>query len=125
MPSSWIFFLYSLPLCILHVLREERGGRWEGGSKGSSLRVCRLASFMSCDHGCPSLHCICVQIRGEESQDVSVLAIMCIKVCEYTNADTSNAKLTATHTHTYTHFHEPENGNMVCVCSTQAGVNSI
>lgn len=70
------FFILSLSVHFTHFK-----GRKEEGKKSSSLRVCGLASFMSCDHGCPSLHWVCVQIGGEESQNERVLVIMCMRVC--------------------------------------------
>ena len=73
------FFILSLSLSA-HFTRFK-GRKEEEGKKSSSLRVCGLASFMSCDHGCPSLHWVCVQIGGEESQNERVLAIMCMREC--------------------------------------------
>lgn len=99
------FFIRALSLHFTHFKRRK-----EEGEKGSSLRVCGFASFMSCDHGCPSLHCICVQIGGEESQNERALAIMCVRVCvplcEYTNMNTKNTKtLCPFFLHIYTHTH--------------------
>lgn len=50
------FFILSLSLSLSAHFTRFKGRKEEEGKKSSSLRVCGLASFMSCDHGCPSLH---------------------------------------------------------------------
>lgn len=61
MPASW-FYTVSLTVRFTRFKRRNAG-------VGSSLRVCGLVSFTSCDDGCPSLRRVCVQIGGEERQN--------------------------------------------------------
>lgn len=146
MPSSWIFYTRSLSLSAFYMFfwGEKAGGGGGVCVGGSSFRVCGLASFMSCDHGCPSLHWVCVQIGGEESQNERVLVIMCMRVCGVPVCQANILMLTLwmptpppsspplgpsfPHTHTHTSFslaRQQSKRGYGGVRSREAGVNSI
>lgn len=73
------FFILSPSQHFTHFKGRMKGSG--GGGAKQLIESLRVGFFYELRSWLPLLHRICVQIGGEESQDVSVLVIMCMKVC--------------------------------------------